>query len=236
MKVNCLAALSLAPLMVLSMPIVLVENLVPATAHHRHQPPAAPVAAKRPAHALPEVILDVEDAAVQISFDNSPVTPTATSTARKILELPRPVATTYLWSLGSSRRKSPPRFKDEWEVVEASSVAQMEMGFVEELRHGRPGSACYYARLSRDHNERLVVFLVLGFLATVITVEAWAAACSCARRTAAGQGAIRLEDEEAVEHQPLSVQAEVEDIEAVSDIEEAVDEKDEVKDEKVTLL
>ncbi|KAH8882652.1 hypothetical protein GQ53DRAFT_772306 [Thozetella sp. PMI_491] len=208
MRVYSLAAVSLAPLAVLAIPIVLVENIPAAAEQYHHLPPPAPVATARPHHALPEVILDVEDAAVQVSFDNRPVTPSTDSTPEQVLEQPKPVATAYLWSLGASWKKGADLPKEAWEIVEASSITKMEIGLVEGRRAFHP---CYYARLSKDHNDRLVVLLILGFIATVIVVETWSTLYSSATRALSGQGAIRLEDAEEGSCQPLSVQAEAED-------------------------
>ncbi len=89
----------------------------------------------------PEVILDVEDAAVQVSFDNRPVTPPAASTPDQVLDLPRPVTTAYLlsltrppsevWGKEKAGKNAPVALRipeEAWEVVQASSITQMEIG------------------------------------------------------------------------------------------------------------
>lgn len=214
MKVASFVALSLAPLAALAVPIVIVESLPPAT-HHSHTKSPASAPAARPARVAPEVILDVEDAAVQVSFDNSPATPTNGKTPEEILNLPKPIATAYLLSLGSSRGKPTQLSKEAWEVVEASTITQMEIGLVEAhgQAHTRPGltNCYYYARLTRDHNDRLVVLLVLAFLLTVLLLETWGSIYSSIRQLVSGQGAIRLEDD--AESQLLSVRADVQDVE-----------------------
>ena len=220
MKAICLLAL-LSPLAVLATPIVLPQDM-PSVATHENThkpPPSTVVAPAQPIHAAPEVILDVEDAAVQVAFDNRPVTPSAASKPEEVLSLAQPVATAYLLSLNrpppadeADRRKPVPAeaAPEAWETFEVSSIIEMEVGLLKH-RNRVAHHACYYARLTRERNDRLVVFLVVAFVLIVVVVETWEAACASISRLLTGRGAIRLEERD--QEQALSIRAE----EAVQD-------------------
>ena len=206
----------LSPLAVLGAPIVLPQDM-PSVATHENThlpPPSTVVAPAQPSHPTPEVILDVEDAAVQVAFDNHPVTPSAASKPEEVLSLPQPVATAYLLSLNrppasdeADRKKPAPAeaAPEAWETFEVSSIVEMEVGLVEH-RNRVARHACYYARLTRERNDRLVVFLVVAFVLIVVVVETWEAAYASISRLLTGRGAIRLEERD--QEQPLSIRAE----------------------------
>ncbi len=216
MKATCLLAL-LSPLAVLGAPIVLPQDMLSVATHENtHQPPPSNVVAPaQPPHAAPEVILDVEDAAVQVAFDNHPVTPSAASKPEEVLSLAQPVATAYLLSLNrppasdeADRKKPAPAeaAPEAWETFEVSSILEMEVGLVKHRNRVAHRHACYYARMTRDRNDRLVVFLVVAFVLIVVIVETWEAACASISRLVTGRGAIRLEERD--QEQPLSIRAE----------------------------
>lgn len=162
-------------------PFVLVGDLeaVSGAAH-----PPAPVAASRPEHALPKIIvfeLEEEEDGQEAPIDNRPVTPSATAQPSVVLASPRPITTEYLLSLahhpwmrrkggggGSKLSKLPAQAVA---AVESSSITQMEMGVEVSVPVGRTGMPCYYARLGRGHNDVLAVSLIIIFVAVVVAVE-----------------------------------------------------------------
>lgn len=161
-------------------PFVLVGDLeaVSGAAH-----PPAPVAASRPEHALPEIIvfeLEEEEDGQEAPIDNRPVTPSATAQPSVVLASPRPITTEYLLSLahhpwirrkgggGSKLSKLPAQAVA---AVESSSITQMEMGVEVSAPVARTGMPCYYASLGRGHNDVLAVSLIFIFVAVVVAVE-----------------------------------------------------------------
>lgn len=174
----------LAPVALCSpIPFVLVGDLeaVSGAAH-----PPAPVAASRPKHALPEVIVfnfEEEDGR-EAPIDNRPITPSGTAEPSVVLASARPITTEYLLSLahhpwmrrkggGSKLSKLP---VEAVAAVESSSMTQMEMGMeVKEVEVpvsvARIGMPCYHARLGGGHNDVLAVTLIFIFVAVVVLVE-----------------------------------------------------------------
>jgi len=58
--------------------------------------------------------------------------------------------------------------------AEFFEVSEMEIAIAIPSRMGTP---CRYARLSRDRNDVLVVFLAVAFLLAVLMIEAWGSIC-----------------------------------------------------------
>jgi hypothetical protein len=59
--------------------------------------------------------------------------------------------------------------------AELFEVSEMEIAIAIPSRMGAP---CHYARLSRERNDVMVVFLAVAFLLVVLTVETWGTICS----------------------------------------------------------
>jgi hypothetical protein len=160
--------------------------------------PPAPVAPSRPKHALPEtIVFNPEGEDGQFTpIDNRPMTPSATAQPSVVLASSRPISTQYLLSLTqhpSTRRKGANRGgrrliklpADAIAAVHSSSMTQMEMGMGMEAEAedvpvavARIGMPCYYARLTRGHNDVLVVTLVFIFAAVVVLVETFSRSAS----------------------------------------------------------
>ncbi len=68
---------------------------------------------------------------------------------------------------------------------------------------------CYYAHFTKDGQRQApAVFLMLAFFASVILVETWGAVYDAVRQMLSGQAAIRLDEADGAERQPLSMSAE----------------------------
>jgi hypothetical protein len=166
------------------LPLVLVKDIeaVFGAAH-----PPAPVAAHRPLHALPEVIVFNSEEEDQTPIDNSLTTPSPTEEPAVVLAANRPVATEYLLSLvhhPSTNRKGGAPTKlvklpaDAVSAVESSSASVMEMGQGEDGVEvpgagagARIGMPCYHAKPGQSFNEFLAIGLVLVFIAVVVVAE-----------------------------------------------------------------
>ncbi|KAK0655915.1 hypothetical protein B0T16DRAFT_384706 [Cercophora newfieldiana] len=151
---------------------------------------------------------------------NIPWNPPKPAEPSNVLASERPLTTEYLLShrplktpgAGAreeeARRLEPVRQQHRMETeTELFEISEMEIAIAIPSRMGTP---CHYARLSRERNDMLVVFLAVAFLIVVLTVEAWGSICGRARSVFGCQGAIRLEDDEeraVAAHQPLSIQA-----------------------------
>lgn len=169
-------------------PIVLVDSLesvpvVPLGAH-----PPAPVATARPKHALPQTIFlddDVDDGSSpgwDVAIDNRPVTPSKTATPSTVLAAPQPVVTSYLLALArlSGFRRKFPAFsaaniaEEDVDAIEASSIAQMEMGVhPETAAAAKTAMPTYYPCVTRERGDMLAISLVAIFMFFVVIVETW---------------------------------------------------------------
>jgi len=175
----------LAPVVFASpIPLVLVGDLeaVSGAAH-----PPAPVAAHRPKHALPEVIVFNSEEDDATPMDNSPIRPSVTAQPSVILSTHRPLTTEYLLSLTHHpwmRRKGGGPTKlvklpaDAVDAVGSSLLTQMGMGMGAEeaqlpVTVARIGMPCHYARMGSGRNDVLAVSLVFIFVAVVVAAEAF---------------------------------------------------------------
>ncbi|KAK3693756.1 hypothetical protein B0T22DRAFT_49813 [Podospora appendiculata] len=156
-------------------------------------PPYPPtmVPGPRPKHALPETIpdwADLEESASpssQVPIDNMPFTPSAEAQPSAVLASPHPLETGYLLSLSKHRKgefrpesASRSRWRDgkgHEDAEEPLSITEMDVTVAIPTTPRLGGaSPCYpYARLSREHNDMLVILLVAAFLLVVVTVETW---------------------------------------------------------------
>jgi hypothetical protein len=123
-------------------------------------------------------------------FNNIPWNPPRLTEPSKVLVTERPLATEYLLSLrpdanpgagvrkgeGSRPVRQRPDAQQHRMDVEAElfEVGEMEIAIAIPSRTGTP---CHYARLSRERNDVLVVFLAVAFLLVVLTVETWGSIC-----------------------------------------------------------
>ncbi|KAK0633231.1 hypothetical protein B0T14DRAFT_560839 [Immersiella caudata] len=147
-------------------------------------------------------------------FNNIPWSPPKSAQPSHALETERPLTSEYLLSpkpkiLEVGVRKGEAAVEQHRMDVQAElfEVSEMEIAIAIPSRMGAP---CHYARLSRERNDVMVVFLAVAFLLVVLTVETWGTICSSVRNVFGRRGAIRLEDEEDVViaiRRPLSIQA-----------------------------
>ncbi|KAK4453478.1 hypothetical protein QBC34DRAFT_207668 [Podospora aff. communis PSN243] len=155
-----------------------------------------------------------EDKPGHSMFNNVPWNPPKSAEPPHVLATERPVASEYLLLpkpkvSGASVREGEAAAEQHRMDMQAElfEVSEMEIAIAIPSRMGTP---CHYARLSRERNDVLVVFLAVAFLLVVLTVETWETICSSVRKVFSRRGAIRLEDEEDVViavRQPLSIQA-----------------------------
>jgi hypothetical protein len=163
-------ALSLAQLVLAApIPIVLVEGLdLPILTSGRAIRPAQDT---RVEHAVSQ------DA--QSPIDNRPILGDDAATPSAVLSSDRPMKTEYLMAMSPDGKHKAEQAKPSHDAVaqkhrdaalhsgHSLSIAELEIS-VTIPSHHRP---CHYARLSRDHNDMLIVFLVATFLLVVVGVE-----------------------------------------------------------------
>ena len=185
----------------LGLPIALVDKLE-AISHAAHPP--APIAATRPEHALPKIILDAKGS--EILLDNRPITPSGSEEPSAALASPHPVSTTYLLSLTQPWQKN--RYHQK-----AAQQDQVEVNGVM-MQAGRFYRPCKSSYRHTEQSDVLVIGMVLTFVLVVVVVETWGALCkrfvararsltpwiltawNSFKRTFLGHGAIRLEEED----------------------------------------
>ncbi|KAK3336167.1 hypothetical protein B0T19DRAFT_436965 [Cercophora scortea] len=198
-----------------------------------HVPPYPPtmVPGPRPKHALPETIPDWPDleesasssSSSQVPIDNRPFTPSAEVEPSAVLAYPHPLETGYLLSLSKHRKsefRPDPASMSKWQdgnghgdAEDSLSIAEMDVTVAIPTTQRLGGvPPCHpYARLSREHNDMLVILLVAAFLLVVVAVETWGSLSRSMRRAFPRQGAIRLGDDEDVSRgaklPPLSIQS-----------------------------